>query len=472
MANGNGFFERVMDGRVIKQGVALLCGRRPRSGDIFSQSSLRATLLGESDVSEPQNSSSVAANSNADEVMNDDEANAASVSTPGPLYSLIPASVARDQENLTKPPLTARYPELFCFKGKHGEIESALSLTKVMVWQWNTIIRCKKQIAAREKELDALEKEQLEVEDIIAEIGESLQRKSEDPSFDPSKDLQDLENAREIALELQLEREQITGKRRQARDEMELPKFQLFRDLEEVMEENNLLEIVPEEDDRSPANPNFAQEALHEISKPKTPTASEAAQHAMLDAQDDAVEHMHQAETRLQRADQIVHDWNDYYNSERHEFEARVREGTVKTTRSMFDGIMLQEQREATQALIKAEAGLEEARNEVRRLGVAWVGSDQESGFPDYDDDGYRESQEAAWATHVDRDRIHRWMDNEEDKSAQTPECDEWDAKTVDLCDSGSVVAQGKERTRILRWRQQESLLRQNLGRDNLGEVS
>jgi len=78
---------------------------------------------------------------------------------------------------------------------------------------------------------------------------------------------------------------------------------------------------------------------------------------------------------------------------------------------------------------------------------------DQQSGFVDYPDDGYRESMEAAMVAHVDHDSIQKWMQGEDDSRNHSTECDQWDSRSVDLCDSVSVVAQGRDRKRIDRWR-------------------
>jgi len=52
---------------------------------------------------------------------------------------------------------------------------------------------------------------------------------------------------------------------------------------------------------------------------------------------------------------------------------------------------------------------------------------------------------------HVDREWIRRWMTDEADTPAGS--CDDWDAKAIDMCDSISVVVEGKQRKRLDRWR-------------------
>jgi hypothetical protein len=192
---------------------------------------------------------------------------------------------------------------------------------------------------------------------------------------------------------------------------------------------------------------------IHEDRRQKTPTPSETARYAAAAARDAAVDDVHKKERHLQDCRHKVDHWHDYYESEYRAYCKCVGEGTMAPARTMFDNILLQEEQEATQELIHADKDFEAARKHAKDLGVHLHDTDLESGFPDYVDDGYRESLEAELVEHVDRGRIHRWMEQEDEKTVHSAECDEWESKTVDVCDSVSIVADGKDRRRIDRWR-------------------
>jgi hypothetical protein len=77
---------------------------------------------------------------------------------------------------------------------------------------------------------------------------------------------------------------------------------------------------------------------------------------------------------------------------------------------------------------------------------------------------------EADIVAHVDRGRIEKWMDEENDKQDQSPDCDNWDSESVDFGDSISVVAEGKGRKRIDRWRSMCELMKLEIQVETEGE--
>jgi len=50
-------------------------------------------------------------------------------------------------------------------------------------------------------------------------------------------------------------------------------------------------------------------------------------------------------------------------------------------------------------------------------------------------------------------------MSDEDNKPYHSTDCDEWEPKTVDPCDSVGVVTEGKDRKRIDKWRSMCKLL-------------
>ena len=140
------------------------------------------------------------------------------------------------------------------------------------------------------------------------------------------------------------------------------------------------------------------------------------------------------------------------------EFQEAARQGEHNHTRTEFDVIGFIATRELTQKLTAAEKGYESAVARGRALGMILNHASQESHFRNESDDGYRESREASAIAGVDRSFIKAWIAQvEEYEHAPSPnfvEFDEWDARTVELCDSVSLVDRSKGRKRIDRWRE------------------
>jgi hypothetical protein len=106
--------------------------------------------------------------------------------------------------------------------------------------------------------------------------------------------------------------------------------------------------------------------------------------------------------------------------------------------------------------VIQAEKEFDEAIETAKKLGEILNEIEQESGFISRSDDGYHESVTDQLIAHVDRNRIHRWMNGLEDNVEQLPKSlsDEWNSRNVEMCDSVSITFQvRRERQRIDRWR-------------------
>lgn len=173
-------------------------------------------------------------------------------------------------------------------------------------------------------------------------------------------------------------------------------------------------------------------------------------------AVDDVAEDLEKKQILVQEAEDLMDAWSQYYNQELDGYRERVEAGVHPAARTNFDLAMLQKKQQATRALIDAEHALDATRQQAFTLGVVRYSWDQESGFGTDGDDGYTPSLEEHLAQQVDRARIERWMDGAgtDDRSYfRSGEGDEWECRSVNLDDSISVVASGKERTRIDRWR-------------------
>lgn len=254
-----------------------------------------------------------------------------------------------------------------------------------------------------------------------------------DPVEDIRQELQETEELTQQLSNLQLQKGWLQLKIEQQEGELEMSKSQLFRDWREVLERYNLLEHTPEESDNGSIISNtitHGQMTPPSQTYPQTPTSSEL-EHAALDARDKAMDNMREKEIRLREARQKLANWPAYYDDECARYRKCVAEGTMESARTFFDGVLLQEQLEATGILIQAEREFEESKRRVRSMGIIQHDVDQESGFADHSDDGYRESMEAEIISHVNRSSIEKWLSEEDDMSGLSTECDDWDFKIV-----------------------------------------
>ncbi|KAK4549446.1 hypothetical protein LTR36_006443 [Oleoguttula mirabilis] len=122
---------------------------------------------------------------------------------------------------------------------------------------------------------------------------------------------------------------------------------------------------------------------------------------------------------------------------------------------------------ELTRHVANAEKAYEVAKAVAISNGVQLPGSDVHSGFIDDVDDRYRVSLEQEMRATVDDARVLKWLqqvlDLGEDElqgaeeqgvaPADGVELDDWDAKTVEISDSSSMVAEGFARKKIDSWR-------------------
>jgi hypothetical protein len=206
----------------------------------------------------------------------------------------------------------------------------------------------------------------------------------------------------------------------------------------------------------------------HESLPPSPPTPTHTEQEWIAEEIDrrEAFEMIQARHNYFLEAQQRFDDFNIFYTEERRRFLKQKVAGLIDATTTEFDSHMVFEGQHATQELIHAEEDLQLAKDHAKGLGVVFDPSTQESNFLDRVDDGYRESLEAAIVAEVDRNWILKWMHEDTENRKQLIEYDEWDAKTVDLCDSVSMVAEGKERVRIDGWKRKCEIIHIEIGRE------
>ena len=167
---------------------------------------------------------------------------------------------------------------------------------------------------------------------------------------------------------------------------------------------------------------------------------------------------LEQSRAELYRAQEAFDTRQQSCDKDRGEYLEAVRAGTCDLPESEYDRLEVDTKRLITRDLIDAEVVHEEVLARARKYDLVGNEFDQESNFVDDYYDDYRDSYDAP-AVVPNLYFIDYWMkevDCHKDQLDGDPETevDEWDAKTIGVSDSVSVVDQTRNRNRIDRWRQ------------------
>ncbi len=235
--------------------------------------------------------------------------------------------------------------------------------------------------------------------------------------------------------------------------------------LEELLGEANLLD--KERPDDGPQihlpPPAETQAAMAQIAEPVPSSPSEVPSIELL--------------FRRTTFEELGSKWGDYRKAasefQRHQesyteyyqgFQRDKELGRHDCTSGNFAQVYVQDGREATRALIDAEAQLLEVEARARALRIIQNGPQQAFDFVDRSDDGYGENFDAYMSSAVNRPRIWSWLEETRGceynkpcaKALQDQEIDEWACKSVELWESYSQVADGRWREEIDKLRARE----------------
>jgi hypothetical protein len=147
------------------------------------------------------------------------------------------------------------------------------------------------------------------------------------------------------------------------------------------------------------------------------------------------------------------------------EYEVNVQasnrgEDTTDDSPEAFDVRWVVRFRDLTRALIEAEAVHADVKRKAFEAGVPLPFTDNESVFEGVGDEtGYTMSKEQELVASAPSPTVRKWLSNMPEggetgsvgEEAQL-EADEWDAEEVGISDSVSLVAEGRQRSRIDRW--------------------
>lgn len=162
------------------------------------------------------------------------------------------------------------------------------------------------------------------------------------------------------------------------------------------------------------------------------------------------------AQTRIRVMEEAFDTRQARFDEDAEERARKLDGGEEVESELAFDLRQVQITRQMAKQVTEAEEALQEAKAAAVAAGVQVPGSDIESGFVDDVNDGYRISSEEEVAASVSKPFVHVWMQAVSDgytEDTSEVEIDNWDAKSVDISDSASMVADGAARNRIDRWR-------------------
>lgn len=173
--------------------------------------------------------------------------------------------------------------------------------------------------------------------------------------------------------------------------------------------------------------------------------------------------------TRMHVAERDFDEREDKFVRENDDRQKALDNGEVVQSPFEFDMRQLQETQELTRELIEAEAEYHAAKDAAIAGGATLeeLGSEIESGFLD-DDDGYRRSEDEEEIKSAKQGYPWRsWLNKLPDTTSSSDcsgelipvlssevEVDEWEARSIDICDSCSVRAEDPWRRRIDKWRE------------------
>lgn len=368
-------------------------------------------------------------------------------------------------DSFAKPQLSAHDLEMFLYPDegeiRWGDTGTAMTLTEGFVCEVNTILRYENKITRYTKDLNHVEKQIREATELVSRLEQQISELADDEHEERASKNNLLNYGMTLYTELNNKRGTLAEKLDKATHEVDRPKKDMFRSLKRVFQKYNLLKDISGNSDSGHVEASNVPKQEEPVAPraPPTPTASEAARAAEEEARYAAYDRKEQLEGRVYELHQRLDNWYQEYDDTLRNYKEAFTRGDTDDTKTIFDNHMFYIQQEIVQDLVLSERELQEAIDDARGIGIIFGGSEQESHFQDYADDGYRISHEQEWIQDLDRSKIEKWVQGLPDDEPPSPlealkgYADEWDVRSVDFGESISVIAEGKPRVRIDRWR-------------------
>lgn len=334
----------------------------------------------------------------------------------------------------------------------------AFLLTRDIVTSMNEMLSGTSKVSELEEKVDDLNREITRAEISLEQYAAMIEALPERPgkADEETKIRKEMKETEERSQQAANSRTMLEESLRWDRRNLDFSRDKIREVFKEALSESRLLEV-----DEQSAEMEEGQPMPSETQEPQSPEPSILNVETII-----STDELNRRVTyeELETCRQHFHSLKDefknreaFYDSEFRDYQEAIADGSCVVSQSEFDRIFVRNISVLTRALIDAEAAYEDALRRARALRIIGNDFDQESDFVDHADDGYRESFEADMAAGADRVFIHQWMEVTEESENQEDdplidETDEWNARPVEISDSISMVAEGRDRVRIDRW--------------------
>ncbi|MCJ1223948.1 hypothetical protein MMC12_000591 [Toensbergia leucococca] len=329
----------------------------------------------------------------------------------------------------------------------------AVLLTQEMVSQLNQIIGKSSQVKAIESRFDDTRRE-ANILRIYVEQSKGL-IEATDNEEEKAKLGQEISEKEEEILSGREEREYMEEEVKMEKRSLEFLRIGMEELFSHILAEADLLNLPESEDKSYPGalgTPNNAQQSTLSSGNNKSKASLEDLYRRRL------YEDVQLAKQKVDVMQKAFDTRHADYEQDLMAYQQAVFDGECDLPRTQFDLLGVEADQILTRAVIDAEAGLKEAKERARNIGALSTTWDQESNFR-AQSDGYADSYEASAAASVNRNFIEAWMEGVEsarnnfDDPVEPPELDDWNARSVEISDSISMVDYGPRREKIDRWR-------------------
>lgn len=330
----------------------------------------------------------------------------------------------------------------------------ALLLNEGLVAKQREIIKCCRMRSHLNRKLGAVQMEVLITEGNLRYSKASIEETGSDKR---STAIEDLKLKQQKSLSVSQKRDVLREDLHILELKLEYLRNQSQRMFEDALSEANMLNL-PELDDDSITNIQDPTEhdqtsAAISIQSSSTGISMEHTFHLAL------VEEMEKKKMIFYRRRDAFERGSEDLAKELEDYEQAVQDGTCDLPQTDFDCMGVEMLQARTKEYIDAEIAYEEVKTRARALGLLDNEFEQESNFIDHPDDGYRESHEVVMTATVNGDGIEEWkaqvIDSQDIESLDVDlEADDWEAKSIGISDSISLVDYTRNGTRIDRWQE------------------
>ncbi|KAK3174664.1 hypothetical protein OEA41_001910 [Lepraria neglecta] len=352
----------------------------------------------------------------------------------------------------------------------------AMYITEDMVWEFNKVKKTKKILAKKMKAINTAENDSYRIKRDIEENEDNL--KFEEDEEEAGRIRSELEG---LYSELKKDNRRMDALRQGIRpfeSNLERSKDALQNIFGEVLQNVGLLES-----DDTISQSQSGVEAIADGENSVAESDDSSNSKSLPPSQEELLRRTAQEDLRISWWELLnmqtrFDDRHADYKRELANYHELIAIGAIHYMRTDFDLLGIQHIQGLTAGLIAAEEKYKTAKIQAKDLGLAPIDPNQSSEFADRADDGYLKSQEVSAIVNVDHDRIKTWWYGIVDAqtailaspgATELADVDEWDAKTIGLEDSASMVDVDRYCSKIKLWEKHCRDLREEPGEWNSG---